>query len=314
MSKEQKSTIPLWPIVLAIPIAGLAIYLVARASAKKEYALIVTHSGPGTIDITDGTHKYDAPTQVIINASPDSGYQANWNVNGVDVEWGVNQYSIYVNGVFSVAVSFAPIGGGPTQPTGIRAVGSIATLQNFRFWYGNPFATIDIAECDENWNDGRCTAQTMTFKVHDAAGRGVPNIDVAIYPEINPDPTLYKTICLFNGTAYSPSNPLILTTDADGLVKFDVFNAYGTDDVNVDGGGIELSRGTNLWAHWNSALLMGYKMPVYHGLGAGYGAWWDGNGGGGTVTINRLIRAEIVDTDKYTLESIAYSYGVKWKA
>ena len=314
MSRKQKGGIPLWPIVLAVPIAGIVIYLAVRsASAKKEYALIVTHSGSGTIDLSDGTHKYDEPTQVVINASPESGYQANWNINGIDVEQAVNQYSIYVTGVFSVAVSFVPIGGGPTQPTGIRAVGSIATLQNFRFWYGNPFASIDIAQCDENWNDGRCTARAMTFKVHDAAGMGVPNIDVQIYPEINPDATLYKTYCLFNGTAYSPSYPLILKTDADGLVKFDVFNMYGADNVNEDKGGIELSRGTNLWAHWLSAILMGYKMPVYHGLAAGLGAWWDGTGGGGTIIINRLIRAEILNTDKYTLESITYSYGVKWK-
>jgi len=310
-----------WMWILAIPVVGAALYLVSRALAAKQYALIVTHSGPGTLDITDGTHSYPSPTQVVVNATPETGYQANWNLNGVDVEQGVNQYSLYINGVNSLIVSFVAIGGPPSQPTGIRPVGTIAAQQNFRFWYGNPFAAVDIAECDENWNDGACKAARMTFKVYDAAGRGVPNIDVQVYPDINPDATAYKAYLLFGRIgepfpwkAYSPTDPLILTTDADGLVTFDVLNTYGADNINVDGGGIELSRGTGLYANWESPIGSGRVFPVYHGVGAGLASWWSSNGGGGTISYNKIVRADIIGTDKSAIQSITVNFGVKWKA
>jgi hypothetical protein len=316
MQTPQKKRL-LQILAIAIPVVGL-LYLISRAIAPKQYALIVTHSGPGTLDIADGTHPYPSPTQVVINAYPEAGYQANWNLNGVDVEQGVNQYSIYVNGVYSVAVSFVLIGPPPSVPTGIRAIGTISTLQNFRFWYGNPFATIDIAECDENWNDGKCAAQKMRFKVHDAAGRGVPNMQVAVYPEINPDGTPCKGIALFNDAQYSVDDPLILTTDAEGLVSFDVRTIYGADDIYKDGGGIELSRGTGLGVKRccgvPPVMTCGNVVPVWHGWGAGLGCWIDANFGGGTIVYNRIIRADLLGTDKYALQSYTVNFGVKWKA
>ena len=312
MQTQQKRLLQI--LIIAVPVVGL-LYLISRAVAAKQYVLIVTHSGLGTLDIADGTHPYSGPTQVVINAYPESGYQANWNVNGVDVEQGVNQYSIYVNGVYSVAVSFVPIGEEHGPPTGIRPVGTISTLQNFRFWYGSPISDIDVAECDENWNDGQCASQRMMFKVHDAAGRGVPNIQVAVYPEINPDGTPYKAIALFNGVAYSVANPLILVSDADGLVSFYVRTVYGADDINADGGGIELSRGTGLYADRMNPIG-GTKrvMPVWHGYAPPFTWFWIENGGGGTISYNRMVRADIIGTDKYTLQSYTVDFGVRWKS
>jgi hypothetical protein len=252
---------------------------------------------------------------------PDSGYQANWNVNGVDVAENVNSYSVYLTGIVSVIVSFVPIGGdgGPGPIAGIKAIGTVGLLQNFRFWYGTPFSAIDIAECDENWNDGRCQSQLMTFKVYDAANNGVPNIDVAIYPQANPDATPYKGLLMLNGyTNITPSNPLHGTTDAQGLVTVAMFNLYEADDISVDGGGIELSRGTNLYV--DKSTFPGpfpstaRIMPVYHGLAAGIGWLFSGNGGGGSISYGKIIEADIVGTDKYIIQQIAVNYGVKWKA
>jgi hypothetical protein len=307
--------------IAAIPIVGLGIYAIIRAaSGAKTYALILTHSGPGTIDMTDGTHSYPGPTQVTINTVPASGYQANWNVNGVDVAENVNSYSVYLTGIVSVIVSFVLQGGGGPGPiAGIKPIGTVGLLQNFRFWYGTPFSAIDIAECDENWNDGRCQSQLMTFKVFDAANNGVPNIDVAIYPQANPDATAYKGLLMLSGyTNINPSNPLHITTDAQGLATFPIFNLYGADDISVDGGGIELSRGTNLYI--DKSTFPGpfpstaRIMPVYHGLAAGIGWLFSGNGGGGTITYGKIIEADIVGTDKYAIQQIMVNYGVKWKA
>lgn len=292
----------------------MGIYAIARATAKKEYALIVTHSGPGTLDIPDGTHHYTEPTQIVVIATPDAGYQANWNINGVDVEQGVNQYTLYLTGIVSLSVSFVPVGGGGTVPVGIKPIGSIGTLQNFQFWVGNAYAPVDIVECDENWNPGRCKWQPLLFKVYDASGRGVPNINVSIYPDINPDATPYKTIMNLDGLyGVTPQSPLTRTTDENGIVGVWVLNMYGADDITADGGGKELSRGSNLWIHASCLFGGATHLPTYKGDTAGLSCWWYNSGGGGTISYNRLIRAEIIGTDKSTVQSITVNFGVRWK-
>lgn len=309
--------------IVGIGVVGVvAMGLILLAKAKtKIYQLVIQHNEFGTTDPEIGTTPFDNPTQVTVHAYPNSGYQANWTVNGQDVATNVNSYSLYIDGYYAVSVTFIPIGGGEVGPiTGVKPVGTIGLSQNFRFWYGSPFSPIDIGEADENWNFGRCKSGTLSFKVHDAADRGIPNIQVRIYPDLNNDTTAYKGWLGYypNLPLWDITHPLILTTDNNGLVSVPIFNFYMADDISVDGGGIELSRGTNLgvgttWLTppWNSMS----NVPIWHGWTPRIGVYISSNFGGGTIgPIGKIIRAEVVGTDKSTIQNILVSYSVIWKA
>lgn len=303
-----------------IAISAVGLILLAKAKTKI-LQLVIQHNEFGTTDPEIGTTSFDKPTQVTINAYPNSGYQANWTVNGQDVATNVNSYSLYIDGYYAVSITFVPIGGGGVGPiTGIKPVGTVGLLQNFRFWYGNPFAPIDIGEADENWNFGRCQSGTLTFKVFDAADRGVPNTQVRIYPDLNNDNTAYKGWLGYypNLPMWDVNHPLILSTDNNGLVSIQIFNFYMADDISVDGGGIELSRGSNLGVvtTWLTPPFSSMNnIPIWKGWTPRLGVWISSNFGGGTIgPIGKIIRAEVVGTDKSTIQNIQVSYGTIWKA
>lgn len=294
-----------------------AIILTQLSKGQSKYQLIISHNEHGTTDPESGTRNLGAPASITIQAHPNTDYQTNWNINGQDVAENQNSYTLYVDGIYTVAVNFVPIGGGGII-AGIKSLGSVGLLENFRFWYGNPFAAIDIAECDENWRDGICSPQNLRFQVYDAAERGIPNIQVRIYPDLNPDSTTYRGYL-----SYYPSlplwdidHPLILRTDRNGVVSIPIFNFYRADDILVDGGGTELSRGTGLGVT-KCLPLQGCPSvtPVWHGWAASIGGYIGSNFGGGTIgPIGKIIRAEVLGTDKSTLQNIQISYGVKWQA
>lgn len=307
-------------VAIAVP-AALAIGLAALAAQRgQEYVLVVTVSGPGTVDITEGTHSYPGPTQVNVNATPNMGYQANWNVNGVDVEKGVNSYSVYVNGVVTLGVYFTPVGPPHGTIAGIRSVGTVGTLQNFRFSEPQATGGIQLDECDENWNLGQTAAQLMQFKVYDQGYVGIPDVPVNVYPDINPDATVFKGLALLQPIGligpfpiYDPSNPLVLVTDSQGLVSFSIRTVYTADNPILDGGGKVLSQQTNLYADKFCALAGNVRVsPIYNKLAAGVGCFWTGGGGGGTVTYNRNIRADIINSAYYTLQPYSVGFASKF--
>jgi hypothetical protein len=310
-----------------LTVTGAMLYWWATKSNRNSLSVMAGAGGTLQIKIGDTTepivgaynHDYPMPTSVTLIATPNLGNQTNWNVNGIDIEQNVNQYTIYVNGLYAVSVTFAPKGGGGTTIAGIKPVGTVGTLQNFRFWYGTPFSGIDVRETDENWNDGQCQPMPMLFKVYDISGRGVANVQVNVFVDMNPDATEYRGTLLFNGEGHGPYNPLTLTTDVDGLVSFRIFNKYGGEpDITKDGFGRLLSQGTNLYLVKTSgippAMTDSRVIPIWKGWAAGLGAYISGNGGGGVISMGKIIRAEIADTDKATLQTITCDYGTKWKA
>jgi hypothetical protein len=314
---------------LVAPPLILAAIIAATAQAQ-QYVLIVTESGPGTIDITTGTHSYTGPTQVTVNATPNAGYQANWNLNGIDVEQGVNTYSVFVNGVVTLGVYFTSVGPAPGPVAGIRVVGAVGTVQNLTYNYdGNVFGGIVVQECDENWTkDAQCAPALTQFKVIDAGGNGIPNVQVAIYPDSNPDNTLFESYAVFDPTllglyvAYNVNNPLYLTTDSQGVVKFNMRNLYGAEGFVLDvtqapnGYGKQLSLSTGVYGIScvpPFCVLAGNKVfPIWKGLGAGYGSSWYGGGGGGPIQYTKLIHAEVVGTAYYIETAVTVILRSRW--
>ena len=315
--------------ILAPP-AIVAIILAALAQQAAQYVLMLTVSGPGTVDIATGTHSYPGPTEVTVTAIPSSGYQSNWNLNGVDVEQGVNTYSVYVNGVVTLGVYFTPMGPPHGVIAGIRSVGTVGTLQNLGYYADGSMEGIDLAECDEAWSIGYCQAPLMQFKVYDQGGVGIPDISVAVYPDINPDDTLFKANAMFDTVLSGPFNPgyndvnspLYLITDSEGLVSFRIRNLYGAEGLFIDvsqassGYGQQLSKSTGVYAFKFPVFpgpITGQNVnPIYKSLAAGRGWLWGHGGGGGTVQYNRNIRADIVGSAFYTIQPILVSFTSKW--
>jgi hypothetical protein len=313
-------------VAVAAPVTLIAILAaLAQQQAAQQSVLMLTVSGPGTIDIPTGTHSFPAPTEVTITATPVAGYQANWNLNGVDVEQGVNVYSVYVTGVVTLGVYFTPTGPTYGPIAGIRSVGTVGTLQNFDYYYSFDGGPIIVDECDENWTRlGQCAPALMQFKVYDAGGVGIPGVEINIYPDSNPDTTVFKAYALFdpnlsgpfNGSLFDVNNPLILTTDNNGLVSFRIRNIYYAEAPGVDGFGKQLSTSTGVYATKGippfAPIANDKVFPIYKGLYAGLGyVWWQG-GGGGTVQYNRNIRAVVYNTAYYTEQPITVSFGTKW--
>jgi len=316
--------------IIAVPVT-IAIILAALAQqAAQQCLLMVTVSGPGTLNITEGTHSYPGPTQVTVTATPAAGYQTNWNLNGIDVERGVDIYSVYVNGLVTLGVYFTPTAPPHGPIAGIRSVGTVGTLQNFNYYFDKGGGAIHVDECDEAWNRGlQCEPELMQFKVYDSGGVGIPNVTVAIYPESNPDQTVLKAFALFDGALTGPffaryidaSNPLLVNTDMQGLASFRIRNLYGAEGLYLDpsqapdGFGKQLSQSTGVYATRTVPIIISPQEKVfpiwkYQGAGIGY-IWWSGDGGS-TAQYNRNIRAEIVGTAYWNIEPVTVNFTTKW--
>jgi hypothetical protein len=78
---------------------------------------------------------------------------------------------------------------------------------------------VQIGICDANWNFGNYTEYPMQFKVVDENGKGVPGIDVLLWPDQFPDYSRYTGyLCLNSNNNITRNNPLTLKTDANGIV------------------------------------------------------------------------------------------------
>jgi hypothetical protein len=265
-----------------------------------------------------GVHtEYAFNETVNITAMPDDpvNYHPEWRINGMPLTFTPIEYSVVVNGNIIVSITFIS---NITHGTVAGVKGNaVVTLQNFRFWYGNDMAPVDVRETDEAFNDGQCAPSVLTLQAHDQAQIGIPDIDLAVYADPQPDGTSTRGLVLFersgNWNAYDILTPLIVRTGADGTVNIPVRNVYTADDITQNGGGKELSRASNLWVHAGCLVGGGTHMPTFKGDAAGLSCYWTSNGGGGTIVVNKLIRVEVIGTNIEALISLAANYGVMWK-
>jgi len=311
-------------LLIGAPIAivgSILLYQKVR-TAQLRYLLIATGEG-GTTDPAPGRYQFYIGENVTITAIPDEGYTVGqWVVDGITVAEGNESLTITMDSDHSVIVTFWKGGvAPPSPPVAIQSLGSIYVKSNIGAWFtGTP--GIDqcchVSHCDESWNPNGMVKEPIKFKVVDATGRGVPNVDVALWTEPPPDGSRYAGVMLLDGEVHTSVNPLIKKTDETGVVYADVSYGYGLNDkfktICVDAG-VGFQYGTAIlpcvsWAYAEDGLCLWPLMYVCWVSGdcetqkAGcerMGSW----------QINRVY-AQVVGTTIGTVEIAYCGFHVKW--
>jgi hypothetical protein len=223
-------------LAIGIPVVvGVGAYLAYKTYARLKKYLYISVGEGGTTLPAPGTHMYNVGENVTITAFPDEGYTVGtWTVDGVEVARQVGSITVTMDADHTVIVTFWKGGQPPpTTPVSIISLGTITVKSHIGAWLtGTP--AIDqcphVAHCDENWRPHGFVKAPIKFKVIDAAGKGVPNVDVALWTDPQPDSGRYRGWMYLDGNVHISGNPLIKKTDAEGVVSADVSYAYGLND------------------------------------------------------------------------------------
>jgi hypothetical protein len=217
----------------AVLVVGTLLHLVAGVAQK----YLSISAGPGgTTDPSPGRYLKSAGENVTIRALPSEGYTVgSWVVDGVEVTRGVDAFTVTMDANHDVIVTFWE--GGvppPTYPVGLTFPSSPQYFgQNYKagieyVWElpACPFGCQHLV-CDPQKNAGEIGYGTLIIPgfVFDAAGKGVPKVDVAVWSSETPDG--YHGTLILNGAVRTRENPLIVKSDEDG--SFTVSAQYLTD-------------------------------------------------------------------------------------
>lgn len=315
LNKETKIALLVGGVVT---IGAVALIAAKQTSGIGKYFLQIQASEGGTTDPSpspSGIYKNPNET-VTIRAIPSSGYTVGtWILDGSEIG---SQESIQVtmNMNHTVVVTFWQ--GGvppPSYPVAIIAPTTTA-LTGYYLWTVelgalNIVKLTKIHYTDRNWNMGNYQNYPVTFKVIDANGRGVPNVDVNLYPDQFPDNSKYRGYIATNDQSASASNPLRLPTDSNGYVTVNLSYWYGISilndayltlskdaEIHVDGLGPILPGSWNPYDGWNGVVA-----------GTPFGVTFTGKGGDKIVppnpTLNYMI-ARIPGTSIPQAQAVLY--------
>lgn len=317
LSREAK-------IALAIAVPAVAIgvgYIIYRAQVALKRYLYISAGEGGTTTPPPGTYQYKVGENVTITAIPYEGYTVGtWTVDGVD--WGhVDAITVTMDANHSVIVTFWPGGRPPpTVPVGIKSLGSVTVVSNVGAWItGIPGVQqcAHVAHCDESWRQGLVKVP-MKFMVFDAAGNGVPNVDVALWTDPPPDTGKYRGITLLDGGVHILTDPIIKKTNKDGVVSVDISYCYGLNDKFK-----ALCKDAGVGFQFGALILPCVTWTnVYDGYCIGPGAYVCWTSGEcetelpgcermGKWALNRVY-AQIVGTARETFEIAYCGFHVKW--
>jgi len=222
-------------LAIAVPVTVIgAAYVIHKTLAMATKILMISVGEGGTTDPAPGEYRKGVGETVTIKAIPSEGYTVGtWVVDGVEVAREVASISVTMDVDHTVIVTFWK--GGvvpPTYPVALQSLGSITVKQPVKHWWTGIVSIFccHVAHSDESWNPNKLIQKPIRFKAVDAAGRGVPNVDVALWTDSMPDPSKYKGIMRLNGGVHTANNPLILKTDSEGVVSANVSYEYGLND------------------------------------------------------------------------------------
>jgi len=306
-------------LAISVPIIAIGTYLiVSKVSALTKKYLMISAGEGGTTDPPPGTHTYNVGETVTIKAIPNEGYTVGtWVVDGIKVAEQVEEYTITMDINHTVVVTFWEGGQPPaTYPASIVPLGSISITSNIGVRGGGWGAHISYHYCDENWNADKYVKVPIRFQVQDAAGRGVPNIDVALWANI-PDGSKYAGIVLLDGEPHPQEHPLVKKTDADGVVSADVSYVYGLNDRFK---AICADAGIGCWTYTPPFYVYQWKCPnacydccQFPSWAYVYGQFGEGESGKNLPPpyMNEIF-AQVVGTTLVTKEFSRCGFHIKW--
>ncbi|MEM1551582.1 MAG: hypothetical protein QXH03_02795 [Candidatus Bathyarchaeia archaeon] len=294
--------------------AALAYFLYRKTLIR--YLYISAGEG-GTTDPPPGKYAKFLNEEVTITAVPDAGYTyGTWIVDGVDLGHHPS-ITITMDTHHTVICTFWKGGTPPpTYPVKIVSLGPIQILSNIgAVAFEN---CIHISHYGNNWEANQLTQVPIKFQVLDAEGRGVPDVDVALWTDPMPDPSRYKGKLLLNGGIRTYQQPLIRKTGAEGIVTANVAYLYGLND-----GFKQICSDANVHFHFACLIPIcagdrvaedGYCLP--------WGCWicWTegecatmqpGCEKMGSWQVNRIY-ARVVGTTYETAELAYCGFHVKW--
>lgn len=221
---------------------------------------------------------------VTITAIPNSGYSVGqWILDGVEAG-NSPSLTVTMNMDHTVIVTFWEGGQPPpSAPYAIVPVGGSATAWGFygaKVFLGlaDTIARTEIHNCDQNWTWDNWAQFQAQFKVVDATGQGVPNVTVNLFPDTFPDNGnnvgLIGYLAL-NLEMHTGSDPLILTTDANGIVTFSMTYIYGINDKLL-----KLSKAAQLYVN-GLAVIWPFSFNPYDGETDHSSSFFTGKGGEG---------------------------------
>jgi len=314
LKPEHKAALAVGVSAIAI---GIFLILSKVSAAAKRYLMISVGEG-GTTDPSPGTHSYNRGETVTIKAIPNEGYTVgDWIVDGVLVASGVEQYTVTMDIDHTVIVTFWE--GGvppPSPPVSIVPLGSITVMSNIGVSGSGWGAHFSYHHCDENWNVDSYVKVPIRFKVLDAGGNGVPNVDVALWANV-PDESKYAGIVLLDGEPHPETYPLVKKTDSNGVVSADVSYAYGLNDSFK---AICTDAGIGYWTYTPPIYVYQWKCPespldcqstapwAYV-----YGQFGEGESGQNLPPFQfNEVFAQVVGTTLITKEFAKCGFHIKW--
>jgi len=301
---------------IGIIAVGIPLVLWKLASRPLKKSLIISVGEGGTTDPAPGVYTQSSGENVTIQAIPNTDYTVGkWIVDGIEVASEVSSYTVTMNQDHTLIITFWYQGQPPpTYPQSIISTGSVSLTSNYLVEHDGIVGCVKIHSTDENGNWEQFVKLPMSFKVIDAAGQGVPSIDVAFWADI-PDASRYSGITLLNGLAYTLANPLVLKTNADGIVTPNVSYLYGKGDqfrlICADAGiggwilsplGIPIPTGTL----WDGACPCMGILPWVTVFGEGI------SGQNLPSPYPNRVTAQVVGTTLMTTEFMHGGFHIKW--
>jgi len=262
-------------VVGGFSLIGLGGYLLYQLLKKpplegQQYTLVIEATVGGTTNPKPGTYYSGMPTTVTVTAIPNSGYNFDgWFVSGVKVSTELT-YTVDVSSNVLLIASFLKEGQPPLIPAYIRPVQNAISEEWWKVWV----ETIPVGLLNHyvlRFAQSRVIEGYIKFKIADNAGNGVAGQSIALYTDSNPDELGYGYVYL-NGAEHTESNPLILISDASGVVSVKVTYKW----IEPEGSTFSTTLGYGAKAHWVCPVGYGWLYPIVDGNQVVYPCGWDG--------------------------------------
>jgi hypothetical protein len=175
-------------------------------------------------------------------------------------------YTVYVNGNVLLIASFVKEGAPQLIPAYIKPVQNCVAEE---WWRARREMTSTSSILHLEWFFR--LSGYVKFKICDAAGNGVRGQSIALYTEPNPDATDYGYVYL-NDAEHTSGNPLVLKSDADGVVAVKV--TYAWIEPNSD---YRYTIGQGAKAHWVCMKYVweGDTYPIANGATVTFPCYWE---------------------------------------